>query len=100
MLFRSFIVSALVLVATAESCHHLVCPRIDDNGDMLVEQKGGLGDPLSCGYSADATGASGSQIECYYYVRSWFLLPMLIKHFPIPGERAHGSDKCPSFAEC
>ncbi|KAJ6555018.1 hypothetical protein DFH09DRAFT_1166115 [Mycena vulgaris] len=65
MFFRAFIVSALIVVAAAVDCP--VCPTTDLAGDANVAHSGGTrGTPLFCGYSADATGASGPSVECFY----------------------------------
>ncbi|KAJ7046386.1 hypothetical protein C8F04DRAFT_1064127 [Mycena alexandri] len=65
MFFRVFAVSALVCVASAANC--AVCPTTDLVGDALVANSGGsLGTPRFCGYSPDASGASGPSVECFY----------------------------------
>ncbi|KAJ6624428.1 hypothetical protein B0H10DRAFT_2007195 [Mycena sp. CBHHK59/15] len=65
MLLRALSLAALALAACAVDCP--VCPTTDLAGDALVAQSGGTrGTPLFCGYSADATGAAGPQVECFY----------------------------------
>ncbi|KAJ7139320.1 hypothetical protein C8R44DRAFT_867475 [Mycena epipterygia] len=65
MFARAFIISALALVAIATECP--VCPPTDLVGNSLVAQSGGTrGTPRFCGYSADATGASGPSVKCFY----------------------------------
>ncbi|KAJ6527096.1 hypothetical protein B0H19DRAFT_1196453 [Mycena capillaripes] len=65
MFFRAITLFAFVLTATAVTCP--VCPTTDLAGDALVAASGGtLGTPLFCGYSTDATGASGPQVDCFY----------------------------------
>ncbi|KAJ7101560.1 hypothetical protein B0H15DRAFT_943880 [Mycena belliarum] len=67
MFFRTFTVSALVLVAAATDCP--VCPPTDLVGDALVAQSGGTrGTPRFCGYSSDATGASGPSVDCFFSI--------------------------------
>ncbi|KAJ6524365.1 hypothetical protein B0H19DRAFT_1200482 [Mycena capillaripes] len=65
MFFRILAVFSLVLAAAATNCP--VCPATDLAGNALVASSGGTrGTPRFCGYSADATGASGPQDLCFY----------------------------------
>ncbi|KAJ7200320.1 hypothetical protein GGX14DRAFT_572083 [Mycena pura] len=61
------IVSALAALELAAATTCPVCPATDLVGDALVAQSGGtLGTPKFCGYSPDASGASGPSVECFY----------------------------------
>ncbi|KAF7365718.1 hypothetical protein MVEN_00445500 [Mycena venus] len=65
MFFRTLSVFALALAAAATNCP--VCPTTDLDGNALVANSGGtLGTPRFCGYSPDATGASGPSVLCFY----------------------------------
>ncbi|KAF8069313.1 hypothetical protein FPV67DRAFT_1117331 [Lyophyllum atratum] len=71
MLFKSgafvslLATTAAALPAAQAEC--VTCPATDLDGLALVAGSGGsMGTPRFCGYSADATGASGPQVTCFY----------------------------------
>ncbi|KAJ7234363.1 hypothetical protein B0H12DRAFT_1239068 [Mycena haematopus] len=70
MFFRTSAVVALGLALTAAATDCPDCPSTDLAGNALVAQSGGtLGTPRFCGYSPDASGASGPSVDCFYNVR-------------------------------
>ncbi|KAJ7064269.1 hypothetical protein C8F01DRAFT_1367586 [Mycena amicta] len=67
MLARTLLISVFTAASVVLATECPVCPTTDLVGDALVAASGGTrGTPRFCGYSPDASGASGPSVDCFY----------------------------------